>query len=95
MLLGISNVKFSVTIKSDQMTLNIHDSGIQDVTSLMDALFKISNMFNDNLNTSISLRFEEEMEIDEDFASTIFEFSNLRDELIFRSEIEKLISEES
>ena len=47
MLLGVSGVRFSVAIKSKQMDLIIQDSNIQDVASLMDILFKISDMFNE------------------------------------------------
>ena len=89
MLLGVSGVRFSVAIKSKQMDLIIQDSNIQDVASLMDILFKISDMFNENLNTSLSVRFEEEIKIDEDIASTVSDFGSLREALEFKAELEK------
>jgi hypothetical protein len=89
MLLGVSGVKFSVVINSKQMDLSIQDSSIQDVASLMEILFKISDMFNENLNTSLSVRFEEDIKIDEDIASTVSDFSSLKEALKFKAELEK------
>jgi len=89
MLLGVSDVKHSVNISSENMNLSINEAEISDLNSLIDILFKISNMFPDDLNAKLELSFSSELKIDDDLVDTINQLTSLGDVLEFKSKLKK------
>jgi hypothetical protein len=89
MLLGVSDVKHSVNISSENMNLSINEAEISDLNSLIDLLFKISNMFPDDLNAKLELSFSSELKIDDDLVDTINQLTSLGDVLEFKSKLKK------
>jgi len=89
LLLGISNIKFSIIVKSSKVNLIIDETEISDINEFMDVIYKISKMFKENLNVSLELICDEEFKIDSDISETIGDLSPLGDEIDFKAEIEK------
>ncbi|MFZ3169095.1 MAG: hypothetical protein WA130_15890, partial [Candidatus Methanoperedens sp.] len=88
-LLGISDVKHSVNISSEKMSLTINETEISDLNSLMEILFKISNMFADNLKAHLELSFGSELKIDDDLVDNFGQLKALGDVLVFNSKLKK------
>lgn len=88
-LLGISDVKHSVNISSEKMSLTINEADISDLNSLMEILFKISNMFADDLKAHLELSFGSELKIDDDLVDNFVQLKALGDVLKFNSKLKK------
>lgn len=88
-LLGISDVKHSVNISSEKMSLTINEADISDLNSLMEILFKISNMFADDLKAHLELSFGSELKIDDDLVGNFVQLIKLSDDLKFNSKLKK------
>lgn len=87
MLLGIRDVYLSVDAKSRIMGLDIRDAPLSDVNAAMDILYKISSMFNQDLNVSVTIRFGSETQIDEDLIESAKEIPVLEGELEFAAKL--------
>ena len=72
-----------------KMNLSINEAEISDLNSLIDILFKISNMFPDDLNAKLELSFSSELKIDDDLVDTINQLTSLSDVLEFKSKLKK------
>lgn len=86
-LLGVTGVKHSVSVKSKNLNLSISETEVSDLNALMDVLSKISTMFSDELNVNINLSFRDDFRIDDDIVDIINQLNPLRNELIFSSKL--------
>lgn len=71
MLLGKSNIKAVTRITSNKLNLSIDETDISDLNKLTNALYKVSELFPDDLKVFLKLLFYDEFEISDDAVEDI------------------------
>lgn len=89
LLLGITGVTFSVEVRSRLMHLSIRETAVTDTNELLDAIAKVSGMFDEALEVSLTMTYGEPPKVDEDFADSLSGLAKIQNELSFRAHLEK------